>query len=659
MYTILSVLAVLTYCAQIPRFTDATNNPELLEQLWNQLYRLLPGPSMAPQLSSDLPLSVDLSVSLENVELQNTASGPICRASLTIFAEWPVLDEHIAGSKLVELLSGGLRLDAQRVWHPELIAAGSYRFDRLTQRLELRSESNIPSDTQKTSTVMGRNKLIPSANSADSTIMRAGFKQHEMSPETSASSSLRTQGRPGVLSLTTGNLDGPRYALTESMAVEVACSYSQKFSQIGSVLCSILIRQGGSMHAQPVIKWAERKACLVSKNAQQRASHITVAKLFGSQMDEQGMDHSLAINICFSQTGRMTQCAIVPLLITLVSLLIIWSGPPGTRASSWAQCFLLLLISGFWFWISEHTTLVTKNPNPIDVWCLICLLIILSACCLSVYQERWILRILKQRKRRLHQANSATMMQNKNASVIVSPPTNPNANCFQGCACGTSSCGVCNDGCGTCVGAAVRTSGGFASSNGTNGVYCSNSSCGASGGSGGHVCNGLGNMPGMNTASNSPAPPLGFSGQPMNTGANKMDNYQEGFLCSGNSDSGQNGIGGFLHGFRWRNGNSRRPTGLNNGLVGLDLPDCQICLCNLQNAVQPSGASAPAYAQACRSLPQEIPSNCLITSFRIVFTVCFAVTAAVLWISVLAQGIHPEACLGTTGCQPIPVAYLN
>ncbi|KAH8859434.1 hypothetical protein KSF78_0006939 [Schistosoma japonicum] len=44
-------------------------NPELLEQLWIQLYRYLPGPSMGPKLSSELSASIALSVSIDNLEL--------------------------------------------------------------------------------------------------------------------------------------------------------------------------------------------------------------------------------------------------------------------------------------------------------------------------------------------------------------------------------------------------------------------------------------------------------------------------------------------------------------------------------------------------------------------------------------------------------------
>ncbi|KAF6770705.1 hypothetical protein AHF37_10625 [Paragonimus kellicotti] len=70
----------------------------------------------------------------------------MCRASLTILSEWPVTDARVADSRLIELIQGGVRLEVERVWHPELAVVGGYRVQKQTQRLELRTDHAPGSD---------------------------------------------------------------------------------------------------------------------------------------------------------------------------------------------------------------------------------------------------------------------------------------------------------------------------------------------------------------------------------------------------------------------------------------------------------------------------------------------------------------------------------
>ncbi|KAF7261058.1 hypothetical protein EG68_01584 [Paragonimus skrjabini miyazakii] len=647
----------------------STNDPELLQQLWNQLYRFLPGPSVAPKLPSELSINVDLSVSVDSVELHYVDNRLICRASLTILSEWPVTDARVADSRLIELIQGGVRLEVERVWHPELAVVGGYRVQKQTQRLELRTDHTPGSDgglaTSQVGTNAGRTIVAGSGHSGTGRMSSAKFSQHEML----ADSPSRPSGRRDPLK-TNSRGEGPHFALIESYSVEVVCSRQKKFSHLGAVLCPIWFRQEGTMKTQPAIRWAERKSCLLSEDVKQTTTHVTLAKIFGSHIDKKGPDHNLGINLCFSQTGRAIHGGIIPLLVVCISLILLWNGPLGTRETSWLQMALLLLISGQWFWIAERFPSSNGLSGPIDIWCLICFMFVLGANFLSVIHERWVYRIVRrQRRRRLTHVPSLNMLQNKGPGgvLIGTAGSNPVNGCFQGCSCGSSS-GTCLESCINCSTVPGRASGAFLSAqNGPNTVYCSNSSCGAPG----HACNGTGagnglnNLPGVNTANNSPAP-MGFTPQSIGLGTVKMDPYSDGFLCSANSDNGNGGMTGTFRGLRWRNGaHNRRVNGPCVGLVGLDISECHACSCPLSPSQMhnttnhPSGSPVPPYTSICSSISYHLPTSCCMTTVKTVLAVLYVLVTCIFWISVLSQGTIPDACLGASTCQTIPVEYLK
>lgn len=234
-----------------------------------------------------------------------------------------------------------------------------------------------------------------------------------------------------------------------------------------------------------------------------------------------GSDHSLGVNICFPQTTRIALYSLAPVLIVMVSLLISWNGPIGAHVVTWFQLTLLLTITGLWIWLSGELIGANGQPGLVDIWLLLCVIVLGGTSCLAVLEQRWSDRILLQRKRRCLRTPSLSLLQNKAAAIPGTPALNVNSalntGCFQGCACGGSNSGACPDNCMSCTGLQGRASGGFVSTNGTSGVYCSNSSCGASG----HVCSGMGTHGQGNSAGNSPAP-MGFSPQPIGIGGTKL-----------------------------------------------------------------------------------------------------------------------------------------
>ncbi|VDP67006.1 unnamed protein product [Echinostoma caproni] len=610
-----------------------------------------------------MSISVNMAVSVDNVELIRSHNGPACRASLTVLAEWPVTDARVADSRLVDLMNGAVRLDVNRVWHPELVIPGSYRVQTLAQRLELRADTGTvdgSTTSPKASGTLARTNLVSKAHSPGPGRLQSNFSPRENVEETQKAGS-RISTRVGVHK-PTGNSEGPRYVYVESMAVEATCNQPKKLSQVAAILCPILIRQGGLMHVQPSIKWTERKSCLITENVQRRISHITVTKLFGQYIDRQGADHSLGVNICFPQTSRIVQYSLAPVFIVLASLLISWNGPIGTHIITWLQLTLLLTITGLWIWLSGQEIGVNGRPGLLDIWLLICVISICLTSCLAILEQRWSSRIIRQRQRRCLRTPSLSLLQNKAATVPGTPALNVNsaltAGCFQGCACGGSSSGTCPDNCISCAGMQGRASGGFVSPNGTSGVYCSNSSCGASG----HVCPGLGTHGQGNSSSNSPAP-MGFSPQPMGLGATKLDTYNDGFLCSNSTEPRNGGTGGAFRGLRWRTmGNSRRSnTNVNPALTGMDLPDCQICLCHpgSQSAAIQPGSPAPPYTSVCSSISSHVPTNCCLKILKTALTISYLLIGTIFWITVLALGTVPEACLGASVCQPMITDYLK
>ncbi|KER32686.1 hypothetical protein T265_01364 [Opisthorchis viverrini] len=527
---------------------------------------------------AELAINVDVSVSVDNVELRHTDNGLVCHASLTILSEWPVTDARVADSRLMELINGGVRLDSDRVWHPDLVIVGSYHFQRLTRRLELRTSP-------------------------------AGLE--------AASPGLQAKG-----SLNRPNMAQP------SGAPRISSSFSQQ-----------------DLPGDSTLRQTPRRE---------------LTKLTGSGGG--GSDHNLGINLCFAQTGRMIHNCLVPLILAVTSLILLWNGPIGTRESTWLQLALLILMSGLWTWLNQSNPTHTGLFGLIGVWCLICFLFILVSVCLAVVHERWVCRtLLRQRRRRLTRPPSTSLLQAKGPTAL-GPPVglnpNPNGGCFQSCACGSSS-GTCPESCMNCstVPGGRASAGGFMPVNGSNGVYCSNSSCG---GASGHGCGvGLGTLAGANTASNSPAP-MGFSAQPMGMGTTKLDTYAENFICSGNSDPGNGPLNDTFHGFRWRNGPfGRRSNGV--GRIGVDLAECQLCSCPF-STTQPhqcTGSPAPPYTSVSSSVPPTLPSNCCVNAIRSAITVLFVLTSAIFWIAVLAQGTVPDACLGASLCQLVSSVYTN
>lgn len=141
-----------------------------------------------------------------------------CRASLTVLAEWPVTDARVADSKLVELLNGAVRLDVNRVWHPELTIPGSYRVQKLTQRLELRADVSAPEGSTastKASNTMTRSSVTSKGIVSTSNRIQPNFQSREAADETQKPVN-RAVGRANSHKLT-GNSEGPRYVYVERL----------------------------------------------------------------------------------------------------------------------------------------------------------------------------------------------------------------------------------------------------------------------------------------------------------------------------------------------------------------------------------------------------------------------------------------------------------
>uniref|UniRef100_A0A095CB27 Uncharacterized protein n=1 Tax=Schistosoma haematobium TaxID=6185 RepID=A0A095CB27_SCHHA len=634
--------------------------PELLEQLWIQLYRYLPGPSMGPKLSSDLSTNIELSVSIDNLELLYHKNQLVCRASLTLFAEWPVTDSRVTESTLVDMAGGGVRLDVDKVWHPQLVIKGAFRHDRFHQRLELRN------------LYAGSNSFSKSTNPTNSlNRAQAGLAARGL-PNESSIQSIRSHNRAKMLKVVPDG-DGPNYSFMESIVVEVPCQEPKKFHHIGAIVCPVWIKQEGFMKTQPIIKWTERKCCLLSNDVQRKSSYLSVTKRYDEHIDKSGPDQSLGINICFSQSGRILQGSLPPMLLVLISIILLWTNQLGTHNLSCTQLILFLFSISFWLWMNEQNLNNSKLSGFLNVWCLMCSSSICLIYLFVLIHHRFVCRFLQRKYQHLNRLSSFGLNQNKttttgfNAEGPVNERMNgPGLIQTYGC-CGN--CGGCPDSCTSCV--AGRTSTGFISSNGTAVCY-SNSSCGLSGGSG-HACQAIPILQTNPSANNSPGP-LGFT-QAMGQSTNKRENYGDNYLCSGSSESGNGVNNGTFHGLRWRN--SRRVNNVN--LLGGDLnqPDCHVCQShfltdnnNDNHANLSSSPTAAAFNVFCRHQHlcgssvtpcinvhnfnvNNYPSSYCLTGLKTLITVCFCIMSTIYWISIFAQGTLPETCLGISLCQII------
>ncbi|KAK4469135.1 hypothetical protein MN116_006718 [Schistosoma mekongi] len=641
-------------------------NPELLEQLWIQLYRYLPAPSMGPKLSSELSASISLSVSIDNIELLYDKNQLVCRASLTLFAEWPVTDSRVTESTLVEMVGGSVRLDVDKVWHPQLVIKGAFRHDRFHQRLELRNIYAVSNTLSKSTNPSN------SLNRAQTGTASRGL------PNESSVQSIRSHNRGKTLKIIPDG-NGPNYAFMESMVVEVACQEPKKFHHIGAVICPIWIKQEGFMKTQPVIKWTERKCCLISNDVQRKSFYLSVTKRYDEHIDKSGPDQSLGINICFSQNGRILQGSLPPLLLVLISITLLWTNQMNAYNLHCIQLTLFILSITFWLWINEQTSDHSKLSGFLNVWCLMCSSVICLIYLFVSIHHRLFCRFLQRKHQQLDRFSTLGLNQNKtpttgfNTEATVNDRLNgPRLMQNYGC-CGN--CGTCPESCTSCL--AGRTSTEFISSNGTAVCY-SNSSCGLSGGSG-HACQGISILQSNATANNSPGP-IGFT-QTMGLSGNKRENYGDNYLCSGSSESGNGVNNGTFRGLRWRN--SRRSNNVN--LLGIDLnqSDCHVCQshylndnnnsnnnANLSPPPPPPPPPTAAVVALCRHqhicnpsvLPcmnvynfnvNNYPSSYCLTGLKTFITVCFCLMSTIYWISIFAQGTLPDTCLGVSLCQLI------
>ncbi|CAH8838614.1 unnamed protein product [Trichobilharzia szidati] len=629
-------------------------DPELLEQLWIQLYRYLPGPSMGPKLSSELSPSITLSVSVDNLELIHDRNQLICRASLTLFAEWPVTDSRVAESSLVDMVGGGVRLDVDRVWHPQLVVKGAFKHDRFHQRLELRN------------TYTGGNTLPKPTNPTNSlNRVQSGFASRGL-PNESTVQSIRSHNRGKTLKVVPEG-DTPNYAFTESMVVEVACQEPKRFHHIGAIVCPIWIKQEGFMKTQPVIKWTERKCCLVSSDVHKKSSYLSVTKRYDEHIDKSGPDQSLGINICFSQSGRIFQGSLPPLLLVLISITLLWTSQLGTQNLSCTQLLLFLLSIVFWLWMNGQNLDNSTSTGFLNVWCLLCSCSIGVVYLFTLIHYRFVCRFLRKKYQQLDRLSSFGLNHNKPSTVNdrINGPVS-----IQGYGC-CGNCGACPDSCTSCI--AGRTSTGFVSSNGT-AVCCSNSSCGLSAGSG-HACQGLPILQTNATANNSPGP-MGFT-QTMGLSVSKRETYGENYLCSGSSESGNGINNGTFRGLKWRNlrrtnnnGGSNNNNNNNNpnpNLLGVDLnqSDCHVCQSHLiDTSLSPPTANllprnqylpVSQFTSVYNFNVNNYPSSYCLTGLKTLLTTCFCLMSTIYWISIFAQGTLPETCLGVSVCQIIEV----
>ncbi|CAH8500101.1 unnamed protein product [Heterobilharzia americana] len=541
-YNYMIILVISNLLSTKSNMTPA--DPELLEQLWIQLYRYLPGPSMGPKLSSEHSASISLSVSVDSLELVYNKNQLICRASLTLFAEWPVTDSRVAESSLIDMVGGGVRLDVDRVWHPQLVIK--------ELRNSYTGSNGLPKSTNPTNSL---NRPQP------------GFASRGL-PNESTVQSIRSHNRGKTLKVVPEG-DVQNFAFTESMVVEVACQEPKKFHHIGAIVCPIWIKQEGFMKTQPVIKWTERKCCLISSDVQKKSSYLSVTKRYDEHIDKSGPDQSLGINICFSQSGRLFQGSLPPLLLVLISITLLWTNQLGTQNLSCMQLILFLCSVAFWVWMNGQNLDNSKSAGFLNVWCLLCTSSIGLIYLFVLIHHCFVCRFLRRKYQQLDRLSSFGLNQNKSTAINerINGPVS-----VQGYGC-CGNCTTCPDSCASCI--AGRTSTGFVSSNGT-AVCCSNSSCGLSGGSG-HVCQGLPILQTSATANNSPGP-MGFT-QTVGLSGNKRDNFGDNYLCSGSSESGNGVNNGTFRGLRWRN--SRRTN--NNNLLGVDFsqPECHICRSHL------------------------------------------------------------------------------
>ncbi|CAH8488440.1 unnamed protein product [Schistosoma turkestanicum] len=233
-------------------------------------------------------------------------------------------------------------------------------------------------------------------------------------------------------------------------------------------------------------------------------------------------DQSLGINICFSQTSRIFQGSLPPVLLVLISILLLWTNQLGTQNLICTQCILFLLSITFWLWINEQHLNNAKLFGCLSVWCFMCSSTIFFIYLFVLIHHRLVCRFLQRKSQQLDRFSSLGLSHNHNNHNInhnqktTSSGFNADGPIHErmmnglglmqnyGC-CGN--CDACLDSCTSCL--AGRTSTGFISSNGTAVVCYSNSSCGLSGGSS-HACQAMPilstNQTVNNNNNNSPGP---------------------------------------------------------------------------------------------------------------------------------------------------------
>lgn len=119
-----------------------------------------------------------------------------------MFAEWPVTDSRVTESTLVDMAGGGVRLDVDKVWHPQLVIKGAFRHDRFHQRLELRN------------LYAGSNSFSKSTNPTNSlNRAQAGLAARGL-PNESSIQSIRSHNRAKTLKVVPDG-DGPNYSFME------------------------------------------------------------------------------------------------------------------------------------------------------------------------------------------------------------------------------------------------------------------------------------------------------------------------------------------------------------------------------------------------------------------------------------------------------------
>uniref|UniRef100_A0A0X3PZE1 Neur_chan_LBD domain-containing protein n=1 Tax=Schistocephalus solidus TaxID=70667 RepID=A0A0X3PZE1_SCHSO len=587
----------------------AANNPELMQQLWKQLYNQLPDPNLPNRHPSGQRLTIRMAVVIESVEFGHAYDDYFCRVTLRLTASWPVVDARIAESSAV--LGEEVLLDASRVWHPEVSVPGARRLEHLSRRLELQSLLDLHRPTPKTT--RSQNQIQMQQQQQLPTDMTGDYASDDPLADDGTSPVKKTP--PGRRR----EMQAPLFSLSESINVEVLCSSPNVKNYLGSIHCPIFLKHETFARERPEFAWQDRTGCSVTEQANAKLSYATVSSKYspaapGVSLEGEDTQPSLTVNLCFNPTGQVLRAAVPGFIFVCLSFLLLWSLSCGLQVVSLAQGLLVLLALVAWSCSTNGLLSKAARFSLIDAWFLVCFIFISATFLFTLVEHRRLERILKKRQmqqqRRIYAALSASVVAAAAATKL--PPS------LGGGGSGGSNCG-CGGGCCGCAG------------------YCPASA-------NGYMLQGPGQTNPLGNSS--PAPPLSLLHQASPPGAmpTKLDLCGEAYLRSASCELAKDSSAIMSMGTALRLRCAK-----NGGLGVFETNDSNLGLMKSQYAA----TSSPATSGLLQPLSPVPPSYCT-TMFAAVVPILFLLTTIIFWGSLGAQGTVPKECLtGSVLCQSL------